>query len=88
MSYRVLKFGGSSVASATAMSRVLDIVEKEAQKGTVILVSSAISGVALFELLKAALQYLGVDANAQYIFIGLVIFVAISLDIRKYVAKK
>ena len=44
MSYRVLKFGGSSVASATAMSRVLDIVEKEAQKGTVILVSSAISG--------------------------------------------
>lgn len=44
MSYRVLKFGGSSVANATAMSRVLDIVEKEAQKGTVILVSSAISG--------------------------------------------
>ena len=51
-------------------------------------VSSAIIGVAVFELLKAALQYLGVDANAQYIFIGLVIFVAISLDIRKYVAKK
>ncbi len=44
MKYRVLKFGGSSVASATAMSRVLDIVEAEAAKGTVILVSSAISG--------------------------------------------
>ena len=44
MSYRVLKFGGSSVAIATAMSRVLDIVEKEADNGTVILVSSAISG--------------------------------------------
>ena len=42
--YRVLKFGGSSVASATAMSRVLDIVEAEAAKGCVILVSSAISG--------------------------------------------
>ena len=42
--YRVLKFGGSSVASATAMSRVLDIVEAEAGKGCVILVSSAISG--------------------------------------------
>jgi len=51
-------------------------------------VSSAIIGVAVFELLKASLQYLGVDANAQYIFIGVVIFVAISLDIRKYVAKK
>lgn len=42
--YRVLKFGGSSVASATAMSGVLDIVEKEAASGRVILVSSAISG--------------------------------------------
>ena len=51
-------------------------------------VSSAIIGVAVFELLKASLQYLGVDANSQYIFIGVVIFVAISLDIRKYVAKK
>ncbi|MBO7401568.1 MAG: hypothetical protein J6U10_01105, partial [Lachnospiraceae bacterium] len=40
----VLKFGGSSVASATAMSRVLDIVEQAAEKDRVILVSSAISG--------------------------------------------
>lgn len=51
-------------------------------------VSSAIVGVAVFELLKAALQYLGMDANAQYIAIGVVIFIAISLDIRKYIAKK
>ena len=43
--YSVLKFGGSSVASATNMSRVLDLVEKEAAGGRqVILVSSAISG--------------------------------------------
>ena len=51
-------------------------------------VSSAIIGVAVFELLKVALQYLGMDANSQYIAIGVVIFVAISLDIRKYIAKK
>jgi methyl-galactoside transport system permease protein len=51
-------------------------------------VSSAIIGVAVFELLKAALQYMGVNANAQYIAIGVVIFIAISLDIRKYVARK
>ncbi|MBQ3786077.1 MAG: beta-methylgalactoside transporter [Lachnospiraceae bacterium] len=51
-------------------------------------VSSAIVGVAVFELLKAALQFIGVDANAQYIAIGVVIFIAISLDIRKYVARK
>ena len=41
---RVLKFGGSSVANATAMSRVLDIVEKEAAGSRVLLVSSAIAG--------------------------------------------
>lgn len=51
-------------------------------------VSSAFVGVAVFELLKTALQFLGVNANAQYVAIGIVIFVAISLDIRKYIAKK
>ena len=44
MGFRVLKFGGSSVADATAMSRVLDIVGGERAKGRVVLVSSAISG--------------------------------------------
>ncbi len=51
----VLKFGGSSVANATAMSRVLDIVEQAAEKDRVILVSSAISGCtdALIQIGKA-----------------------------------
>ena len=40
----VLKFGGSSVANATRMSGVLDIVESRAADDRVILVSSAISG--------------------------------------------
>lgn len=40
----VLKFGGSSVASATAMSRVLDIVEETASQDKVVLICSAISG--------------------------------------------
>jgi len=44
--------------------------------------------VAVLELLKTALQYLGVNANAQYIAIGIVIFIAASLDIRKYLTKK
>ena len=51
-------------------------------------VSSAIIGVAVFEILKAALQFLGVNSNAQWIALGVIIFVAISLDIRKYVARK
>ena len=44
MGFRVLKFGGSSVADATAMSRVLDIVDGALAGGRVVLVSSAISG--------------------------------------------
>ena len=51
-------------------------------------VSSAIIGVAVFEILKAAQQFLGVNSNAQWIALGVIIFVAISLDIRKYVARK
>lgn len=51
-------------------------------------VSSVIIGVAVFELLKSALQFLGVDSNYQYIAQGIVIVVAIALDIRKYIAKK
>lgn len=51
-------------------------------------VSSAIIGVAVLELLKTALQFLGVDQNAQWIATGVIIFIAVSLDIRKYIAKK
>ena len=51
-------------------------------------VSSAVIGVAVFEFLKAALQFLGVNANAQWIALGIIIYIAISLDIRKYGAKK
>ena len=45
-------------------------------------------GVLVFEILKTCLQYLGVDTNYQYIAQGIVIVVAIALDIRKYIAKK
>lgn len=41
---KVLKFGGSSVASATRMSGVLDIVTDTLRDDRVVLVSSAISG--------------------------------------------
>ncbi|MBP5796193.1 MAG: aspartate kinase, partial [Bacteroidales bacterium] len=41
---QVLKFGGTSIATATNISRVLDIVGAAARKDRVILVCSAISG--------------------------------------------
>lgn len=51
-------------------------------------VSGVLIGVLVFEILKTCLQYLGVDTNYQYIAQGIVIVVAIALDIRKYIAKK
>ena len=41
---QVLKFGGSSVADATNISRVLDIVSAALSSGRVLLVTSAVSG--------------------------------------------
>lgn len=51
-------------------------------------VSGVVIGVMVFELLKSSLQFLGVQTNYQYIVQGIVIVVAIALDIRKYIAKK
>ena len=50
--------------------------------------SGVLIGVFVFEILKTCLQYLGVNTNYQYIAQGVVIIVAIALDIRKYIAKK
>ena len=41
---QVLKFGGSSVADATRISAVLDIVTEAESRGRVVLVCSAVSG--------------------------------------------
>lgn len=51
-------------------------------------VSGVLIGVLVFEILKTCLQYLGVNTNYQYIAQGVVIVVAIALDIRKYIQKK
>ncbi|MEG0329997.1 MAG: beta-methylgalactoside transporter [Anaerorhabdus sp.] len=51
-------------------------------------VSGILVGVLVFELLKTSLQFLGVDNSYQFIAQGLVIIVAVALDIRKYTAKK
>lgn len=51
-------------------------------------VSGVIIGVAVFELLKSAMQFLGINPYYQFIAQGILIVVAIALDIRKYIAKK
>ena len=51
-------------------------------------VGGMLVGVLVFELLKIIMQFLGVDPNYNYIVQGLVVIVAVAMDIRKYVAKK
>ena len=51
-------------------------------------VSGILIGVLVFEILKICLQFLGVDPSYTFIVQGLVIIVAVALDLRKYLAKK
>lgn len=51
-------------------------------------VSGVLVGVLVFETLKICLQFLGVDPAYTFIVQGLVIIVAVALDLRKYLAKK
>jgi len=51
-------------------------------------VGGMLVGVLVFELLKIIMQFIGVDPNYNYIVQGLVVIVAVAMDIRKYVAKK
>ena len=51
-------------------------------------VGGILVGVLVFELLKVVLQFLQVNPYYNYIAQGLVIVIAVALDIRKYVKKK
>lgn len=51
-------------------------------------ISGILVGVLVFELLKIAMQFMGVETSYTYIVQGVVIVFAVALDIRKYVAKK
>lgn len=51
-------------------------------------VGGVLVGVLVFELLKIILQFLGVNPYYNYIVQGIVIVIAVALDIRKYIKKK
>lgn len=51
-------------------------------------VSGILVGVLVFELLKISMQFMGVETSYTYIVQGLVIIIAVALDLRKYLAKK
>ena len=51
-------------------------------------IGGVLVGVLVFELLKIVLQFLGVNPYYNYIVQGLVIVIAVAVDIRKYIKRK
>ena len=87
--------GGKSGGASTAMGTGYELeaiaactIGGVSVNGGIGKVSGVIIGVAVFELLKSALQFLGLNPSWQYVAQGVVIVIAIALDIRKYIAKK
>ena len=85
------KSGGASVN--TALSYELDAIAActiggVSTTGGIGTVPGVLVGVLVFELMKVALQFMNVNSSYTYIVQGLVIIVAVALDIRKYLAKK
>lgn len=87
--------GGKSGGASTAMGNGYELeaiaactIGGVSVNGGIGKISGVIIGVAVFELLKSALQFLGLNPSWQYVAQGVVIVIAIALDIRKYIAKK
>ena len=91
------KSGGASVNTAmgtnTGNGYELDAIAActiggVSTTGGVGTVPGVLVGVLVFELMKVALQFMNVNSSYTYIVQGLVIIVAVAIDIRKYLAKK
>ena len=85
------KSGGASVQ--TAYGYELDAIAAStiggvSTTGGVGTVPGVLVGVCVFEVLKVALQFMGIDSSYTYLVQGLVIILAVAMDIRKYLAKK
>lgn len=79
------KAGGAS--TATGFGYELEAIAA-CTIGGVGKVSGILVGVLVFEALKICLQFLGVDPAYTFVAQGLVIIIAVALDLRKYLAKK
>ena len=51
-------------------------------------ISGIITGVILLQIISVALQWLGISGSMQYIIKGLIILIAVAIDMRKYLAKR
>ena len=81
------KAGGASTATGFGYELACTI-GGVSTNGGVGKVPGILVGVLVFEILKICLQFLRVDPAYTFIAQGLVIIVAVALDLRKYLAKK
>lgn len=51
-------------------------------------ISGVVLGVFLLRIIFVALQFLSINQNLQYIIKGLIILIACSIDMRKYLVRK
>ena len=85
------KSGGSSVnmgASYELEAIAACTIGGVSVNGGIGRISGCVIGVLVFELLKSSMQFLGIKPDFQFIVQGVIIVVAIALDIRKYIQKK
>ena len=82
-----------SVTTATGLNYELDaisgcVIGGVSFTGGVGTIPGVLIGVIILQVINYSLYYLNVNAYYQYIIKGLIIIVAVAIDVRKYIAKK
>lgn len=82
-----------SVTTATGTNYDLDaisgcVIGGVSFSGGVGTIPGVVLGVIILQVINYSLYYLQVNAYLQYIFKGLIIILAVAIDVRKYIAKK
>ncbi|MDR0649385.1 MAG: galactose/methyl galactoside ABC transporter permease MglC [Synergistaceae bacterium] len=82
-----------SVTTATGLNYDLDaisgcVIGGVSFTGGVGTIPGVLVGVIILQVINYSLYYLGVNAYFQYIIKGLIIIMAVAIDVRKYISKK
>jgi methyl-galactoside transport system permease protein len=82
-----------SVTTATGLNYELDaisgcVIGGVSFTGGVGTIPGVLIGVIILQVINYSLYYLGINAYFQYIIKGLIIVLAVAIDVRKYIAKK
>ena len=79
---------GITEAEMDATKRKITKIAREVSKFTVRTMRAEGIGAVILQAINYSLQFLGVNPYLQYVVRGLIIILAVSIDVRKYIAKK